>query len=190
VTPRTLADFHGKTLVLPNVRVLGDGEKSWLQAFVGQGKRLVVTGTDVTGIATSGSVVRFPECPGKAYNTAQEKDFEHTAPDSQQAFLDSLQGGKTLQIKAGPQVATSIARTSDGHINVFFANFAGLRGGSNPVQTPQTGVEVRVTSKSEGKGFFLPFLGEVQAIPGSRHGDGITYALPPITKGAVFWYEP
>jgi hypothetical protein len=58
------------------------------------------------------------------------------------------------------------------------------------VQTPQTGVEVRVTSKSEGKGFFLPFLGEVQAIPGSRHGDGITYALPPITKGAVFWYEP
>ena len=24
VTPRTLADFHGKTLVLPDVRVLGD----------------------------------------------------------------------------------------------------------------------------------------------------------------------
>jgi hypothetical protein len=190
VTPRTLADFHGKTLVLPNVRALGDREKSWLQAFAAQGNRLVVTGADATGIASSDNVVRFPECPGKAYNAAQEKDFEHASPESQREFFDSLQGGRTVQVKAGPQVATSISRTSDGHINVFFANFAGLRGGSNPVQTPQTGVEVGVTSKGERKGFFLPFLGEVQAIPGTRHGDSITYALPPITKGAVFWYEP
>jgi hypothetical protein len=190
VTPRTLADFHGKTLVLPNVRVLGDSEKSWAQAFLAQGKRLVITGTDATGIASSQNVVRFPECPGKAYNAAQEKDFEHASPESQHEFFDSLQGGKTVQIKAGPQVATSIARTSDGHINVFFANFAGLRGGSNPVQTPQTGVEVSVASKGDGKGFFLPFLGDVQAIQGVRHGDSITYTLPPISKGAVFWYEP
>ena len=41
----------------------------------------------------------------------------------------------------------------------FFANFAGLRGGSNPMQTPQNGVEVSVQSNAEGKGFFLPFLG-------------------------------
>jgi len=190
VTPRTLADFHGKTLVLPDVRVLGDREKSWLQAYAAQGNRLVITGTDATGIATSQKVVRFPACPGKAYNAALEKDFEQASPDSQQAFFDSLQGGNAVQIKAGPQIATSIARASDGHINCFFANFAGLRGGSNPVQTPQTGVEVSVTSKSAGKGFFLPFLGEAQAIEGIRHGDGITYALPPITKGAVFWYEP
>ena len=27
VTPRTLAEFHGQTLVLPNVRVLSEGEK-------------------------------------------------------------------------------------------------------------------------------------------------------------------
>jgi len=190
VTPRTLADFHGQTLVLPDVRVLGDIEKSWLQAFAAQGKRLVITGSDATGIDGSRSVVRFPACPGKAYNAALEKDFEHASPDSQQDFFDSLQSAGAVRIKAGAQMATSIARTSDGHLNCFFANFAGLRGGANPIQTPQSGVEVSVTSKSDGKGFFLPFLGEAQVVKGIRHGDAITFSLPLITRGAVFSYEP
>jgi hypothetical protein len=175
--------------VLPDVRVLGDSEKSWMQGFAAQGNRLVITGTDATGIGSSQNVVRFASCPGRAYNAALEKDFEGASPDSQQAFLDSLHGGNAVHIRAGAQVATSIARTSDGHINVFFANFTGLRGGSNPVQTTQTGVEVSLTARG-GKGFVLPFLGEVQAVNGVRHGDSMTFTLPPITKGAVFWYEP
>jgi hypothetical protein len=190
VTPRTLADFHGQTLVLPDVKVLGESEKSALQAFAGQGKRLVITGTDATGLGTSENIVRFAACPGKAYNAEMEKDFEHAMPDSQQAFFDSLRGGNSVGIKAGPQVATSVAQTPDHHINCFFANFTGLRGGVNPVQTPQTGVEVSVTSTTEGKGFFLPFLGEVQTVKGIRRGDLVTFTLPAITKGAVFWYEP
>ena len=190
VTPRTLADFRGQTLVLPDVRVLGDSEKNWLKTFVEQGEKLVITGTDATGIGSSHNVVRFPVCPGKAYNAALEKDFEHASPDSEQAFFDSLQGSTAVRIKAGPQVATSIARTSDGHISCFFANFTGLRGGSNPIATSQSGVEVSVISKSEGKGFFLPFLGEIQTVKGARHGDALTFALPPITRGGVFWYEP
>jgi hypothetical protein len=190
VTPRTLADFKGQTLILPDVRVLGDSEKNWLKSFAGQGKRLVITGVDATGIGKSENVVRFPACPGKAYNAALEKDFESASPDSEQAFLDSLRGSDAIRIKAGLHVATSVARTSDGHINCFFANFAGLRGGSNPIQTPQSGVEVSVTSKSEGKGFFLPFLGEIEAVKGTRHGDALRFSLPPITRGAVFWYEP
>jgi hypothetical protein len=74
-------------------------------------------------------------------------------------------------------------------MNVYFANFAGLVGGKNPVQTPQTGVEVTLASKSQGRGFFLPFLGETQALKGVQQADSITFTLPPITKGAVFWYE-
>jgi hypothetical protein len=190
VTPRTLADFHGQTLVLPDVKVLGESEKSALQAFAGQGKRLVITGSDATGLGTSEKIVRFATCPGKAYNAEMEKDFEHAMPDSQQAFFDSLRGGNSVGIKAGQQVATSVAQTPDHHINCFFANFTGLRGGVNPVQTPQTGVEVSVTSTTEGKGFFLPFLGEVQTVKGIRRGDLVTFTLPAITKGAVFWYEP
>jgi hypothetical protein len=188
VTPRTLADFRGKTLVLPDVRVLGDAEKGALQSSVSGGKRLVITGTDATGLGDSASVVRFGDCPGRSYNAAMEKDFEQATPDSQEAFFESLKGGNSVLIKAAPQVATSIARTPDGHVNVFFANFAGLRGGSNPVQTAQSGVEVSVPSKDANSGYFLPFLGEAQAVKGVRHGDRTTFSLPPITKGAVFWY--
>jgi hypothetical protein len=190
VTPRTLDKFRGRTLVLPDVRVLDEKEKDWLHDFAAQGNKLVVTGKDTTGIANSKNVVEFADCPGKAYNVALEKDFEHADPDSQQTFLDALQGSDAVKIKAGRQVATSIARTSDGHINVFFANFAGLRGGSNPIQSPQTGAEVSVKSTSGGRGLVLPFLGEVQTIKSVRHGDTLTFTLPTITKGAVFWFEP
>jgi len=190
VTPRTLADFKGQTLVLPDVSTLGDSEKSWLSSFVGLGKKLVVTGADATGLGASPNVIRLKDCPGKAYNAALEKDFENTSPATQQPFLDSLQGGNSVQIKADPRVATSISQTPDGHINCFFANFAGLVGGSNPIQTPQNGVEVSLKSKPGGKGFFLPFLGDTQEVKGTQYGDTITFALPTITKGAVFSYQP
>lgn len=190
VTPRTLADFRGQTLVLPDVSELSDTEKQQLQSFVGQGKRLVITGADSTGLANASNIVRFPDNPGKVYDAALEKDFEHASPDSQQEFLAALRGSGAVHVKAGLHVATSIAKTSDGHINVFLANFDGLRAGSNPVQTPQNDVEVAVASKTDGKGFFLPFLGSVQTIQGTRKGDSLTFTLPTISKGAVFWFEP
>ena len=190
VTPRTLANFHGKTLVLPDVRVLSDSEKNWMRGFAADGNTLVITGTDATGVESAKGGVRIPDCPGRVYNAALEKDFEGASPDSQQPFFDALRGGKAVEVRAGPHVATSIARTSDGHVNVFLANFTGLVGGSNPVQTPQTGVEIVLSSKGDGKGYFLPFLGEVQTVSGVRHGDSVTYSLPAITKGAVFWVEP
>jgi len=190
VTPRTLAEFHGKTLVLPDVRVLDESEQKWLKDFVASGKKAVVTGTDVTEFGDSPGVVRMRDCPGKAYTAALEKDFEHSSPDSQREFFTSLQGGDSVGIEGSPHIATSISRTPDGHVNCFFANFAGLKGGANPIQTPQTGVKITVTAKSDVKGFFLPFMGDVQALQGTRTGNTLTFTLPPINKGAVFWYEP
>ena len=134
-------------------------------------------------------MVRLADDPGKSYSALLEKNFEQTSPEAEQGLFKALEGGDAVRVKAGQQVATSIARTSDGHVNVFFANFTGLVGGKNPVQTPQTGVEVTLASKSQGRGFFLPFLGETQALKGVQQGDSITFTLPPITKGAVFWYE-
>jgi hypothetical protein len=190
VTPRTLAEFHGKTLVLPDVRVLDESEQKWLKDFVASGKKAVVTGTDVTELGDSPGVVRMRDCPGKAYTAALEKDFEHSSPDSQREFFASLQGGDSVGIEGSPHIATSISRTPDGHVNCFFANFAGLKGGANPIQIPQTGVKITVTAKSDVKGFFLPFMGDVQALQGTRTGNTLTFTLPPISKGAVFWYEP
>ena len=190
VTPPTLAEFHGQTLVLPDVRVLNDDERKLLRAYVHDGKRLVITGADDTQFGDLPGVVRFAKCPGKAYNAELEKDFEAASPNSQQAFFDALKGGNAVRIDASPEVATSIARTSDGHLNCFFANFAGLRAGSNPIQTPQSGVRVTVRSKTAGTGHFLPFLGTTQEIKGTQSGDSTEFTLPPITQGAVFWYVP
>ena len=176
--------------MLPDVRVLNDSERDWLKKFAAAGKTVIVTGTDSTELGDAPHVVRFPSSPGKAYSAALEKDFDHASPDSQPEFLASLQGGKTVQIQASTEIATSISRGPDGRIQCFLANFAGLRGGSNPIQTPQNGVTVSVASKSKGKGFYLPFLGEMQPVQGVRHGDSVDFTLPTITKGAVFWYEP
>jgi hypothetical protein len=190
VTPRTLADFRGQTLVLPDVRELSLREKDHLRTLVRQGKKLVITGTDATEIVATPNVLQFPHCPGQIYSAALEKNFETAAPDAQQAFLASLRGGHSLQIDANSQVATSIARTSEGNLVAYFVNFAGLRAGVNPVQTPQQHVRVAVPSSSRGKGFFLPFLGSVESVSGIPENGHTVFNLPPIAKGGVFWYKP
>ncbi len=150
----------------------------------------MIAGTDATDLPKSENVVRLADNPGKAYAATIDKDFEHSQPESQHEFFESLKGGDAVAIKASNQIATSIARTSDGHLNCFFANFAGLRGGENPMQTPQEGVQVTMSAKSGAKGFFLPFMGDVRPVKGEQQGDSLTFTLPTITRGAVFWVEP
>jgi hypothetical protein len=126
VTPRTLADFRGKTLVCRMCECWRWREELRCRLSRRRAKgssSLERTRRDLEiRKMSSGSGV-----PGQGLQRELEKDFEHASPDSQQAFLASLQGGNAVQIKLGPHVATSIARTPDGHINCFFANFAGLK---------------------------------------------------------------
>ena len=81
------------------------------------------------------------------------------------AFFASLKGGDTVQIEASPQVATSIARTSDDSMVCYFANFAGLRGGVNPIQTPQQHVRITVPSSAHGKGSSCHSWGDRSLFP-------------------------
>jgi hypothetical protein len=189
VIPRTLTEFQGDNLILPDVRVLSGPERRWLQHYVAGGKKLIITGVDVTQLAPASNVIRFNNCPGKEYMAALESDFEHTTPNSQAALLKQLESAAGINIAASPQVATSIALV-DGKPHVFLMNFAGLHGGVNPVQTLQTGIRVTVSPEIKGPAFLLPFLGEVQQLEGVRLDGGISYTLPPISKGAAFWYEP
>jgi hypothetical protein len=188
VTPRTLAEFQGKTLVLPDVRVLSDEEESSLRKYVDSGRILVITGEDATHFGATQNVVRFEESPGVDYFAALSKDFAGTTPDKEQAFLDKLQPSKSIQVFASPAMATSIAQV-EGTPHVFFANFAGLRGGVNPVQTPQKNVLVEVTVSGKAQGYFLPFLGEVSKVDGVTGNGKVTFTLPAIEKGAVFWWD-
>src|SRR5437764_8220129 len=74
VTPRTLADFQGKTLVLPDVRELSDEEKSSLRKYVDSGRTLVITGDDAAALDASDSRGRLsPENP-EPQNVVRIKD--------------------------------------------------------------------------------------------------------------------
>ena len=189
VTPRTLSEFQGSALILPDVRIMSEAEKAWLRTYVGRDKILMITGEDVTGLGAAANILHFPKCPGKDYSAALQKDFDASTPDREREFLERLATGSAIRVVGSPMIATSIARI-DGKPHVFFANFAGLRGGVNPVQTPQTGVQVTVSGVAKGRGFFLPFLGDLRPLDGTADASGVTYKLPPIEKGAVFWYEP
>ena len=189
VTPRTLPQFQGRTLILPDVRIMNDAEKALVHKYVDGGKTLVITGEDATQIGAAKGVVRFGKCPGKEYYAALQKNIGSSSPDQEKDFLESLKSETPVRVTASSMVATSIARVN-GKPYVFFANFAGLQGGVNPIQTPQTGVQVTVSGASGGHGFFLPFLGDVQTLNGTAGSTGVSYQLPAIEKGAVFWYEP
>ncbi len=189
VTPRTLAEFRGRALILPDVRVMSEDERAWVRKYVEGGNRLVITGEDATQVDGVAGVVRFGKCPGKEYYAALQKSVAEASPDLEHEFLESLKAETTVRVMASHMVATSIAQV-EGKTHVFFANFAGLQGKVNPVQAPQAGVEVTVKGARAGHGFFLPFLGEVQPVTGIAGDGGISYKLPAIEKGAVFWYEP
>jgi hypothetical protein len=189
VTPRTLSDFQGTALILPDVRFMNDSEKSLLHAYLAKNKVLLITGGDATGIGSAANVIRFSKCPGKDYSATLQKDFDAATPDQEHEFLERLKAEAVVHVAASPMLATSIARV-DAKAHVFFANFAGLRGGVNPVQTSQKGVQVTITSATKGRGFFLPFLGDVRPLEGAASAGSVTYTLPAIEKGAVFWYEP
>lgn len=189
VTPRTLASFDGKTLVFPDVKVVSQGEKDWLRSYVEHGNRLVVTGEDATGLPESENVARFPKCPGKDYSAALRTNFETTSPDREGKFLESLKNNSTVQVSGSSWLATSISSV-DGHPHIFLANFAGLRGHVNPIQTPVEGVQITINGSTHSHGYLLPFLGEIQTLDGMAGEHNITFHLPAIQKGAIFWYEP
>jgi hypothetical protein len=192
VTPRTLAEFHGRTLILPDVRVWSDPEKNEIERYLKQGNKLIVTGEDALHLSGGPNVMRFSECPGKIYNTLLEKDFDRATPETQRPFLESLEPSLTepsprVEVVASPSVATSVAQVK-GVTHVFLANFAGLVGGANPIQTPQTDVKISLPVVPGNAGYFLPFLGDVQKLQGTQKDGRETFVLPTINKGGVFWY--
>ncbi len=189
VTPRTLSEFRGPTLILPDVRMLGEAERNALRAQVSRGVRLVVTGMDATGLPASDALTRFPECPGRAYLADLEKDFEHADPSRLGDFLTALESDPGVRVEASPSVATQIARV-DGKVHIFFANFRGLAPGRNAVQAPEKGIRVSLAGAENVRAWFLPFLGEPLDVVGQRRDADLVFVLPDVQKGAVVWFEP
>ena len=165
VTPRTLKDFRGRILALPNVAVLDEEEKQELAAFVKKGGKLVVTGKNATGLRGEPQVLEFSNCPAKAYLEGLEKDFADGASRVPLALLDALDVSADVRIAASPYVAANVAAV-DGKTTIFFANFAGLLPDKVAVPAAAQDVEVSVPAGKGDTATFLPFLGEEQTVKG------------------------
>ncbi|MEQ1473789.1 MAG: hypothetical protein ABLQ96_08205, partial [Candidatus Acidiferrum sp.] len=186
VTPRTLAEFRGAVLVLPNVSVLAEDEKAKLREFVTSGGRLVITGVDATEFGESKSVTRFAECPAKVYFEQLQKDFLTGSVADSKEFLASMDSQAQMAIDAPPTVISNIALV-DGAPHIFFANFTGLVPHKIATPTAQTGVRISVPTSKKRILRVLPFLGEVQSVQGQSAGGRTTFTLPPLERGAVAW---
>ncbi len=181
-----MGEFKGKTLVLPNVTTLNDIERGQLTAFAKNGGRLVVTGADATGLPNSDAVVRFKDCPGKAYFDALEKDFPSASQKPPTDFLAAMDVNAKIEVDAPSTVAANISQVN-GSPHVFLANFTGLVPGKIATQTPVTGIRIRVPASDGDTLAYLPFMGETQTLHGTQHGGQIEFTLPPVKRGAIVW---
>ena len=225
VTPRTLADFHGDVLILPDARCLGKRELDYLGSYASMGKTLVITGEtgkyDETGASRDSNplhkvlglsqpaekkigkdFIYYPQCPGRAYYAQLKKEFDQQAASgvSERTEFDKLRkafaaeilkasGFKpAVEVEASPFLATQIAGV-DGKVSVFLANFKGLKSKEIAQQKPEENVTVTFSTSGPGTIAFLPFLGQLQHVPGRFAGGKLTCKLPPIDKGAVVWVE-
>jgi hypothetical protein len=188
VTPRSLSAFHGSTLVLPDVRVLEPREITELRNMMAHGQRIVVTGNGPAELSKSADVVHFPDCPGKSYLAALEKNFSATDPGMQAQFLTELKHNPEITIDAPASIATSIAIVQ-GRPHIYFANFTGLVGGKNAIPSAQKSIRVNVRGRQERRMKILPFLGGVTEIQGVRKGHTTVFAISSLDRGAIVWLE-
>jgi hypothetical protein len=184
VTPRTLAEFHGETLVLPSVSVLNETERQEIKTFVEQGGRLVVSGEDSSGIPQSLQKIVLSSDPAREYFNALEAGFAAGSANPPQDLLNALGSNDGIQLDAPPTVAANFA-TVNGSPHVYLVNFGGLVPGTVAVPIPVNSIHIRVPTAMGSSLSYLPFLGETQIVQGEKHGDRVEFTLPPLERGAV-----
>jgi len=186
ITPETLAAFHGDVLVLPNVTVLSDAEKQALSRFAGNEARVVITGHNATGLATSERILAYEKCPASLYLDKLGKDFSSGLGEMPKEFLQVLGVKNEMELDAPSTVAANFGLV-DGSAHLFLANFGGLVPGKVATPTPVAGARVRIPATLGNSLAYLPFLGQTQILHGTKHGDTIQFELPAIERGAAIW---
>ena len=186
VTPRTLGQLHGQTLVLPNVSVISETERTALRQFATRGGRIVITGQNATNLPDSSQVIRLAECPSTAYFKSLQQDFPKASQALPTKFLESLQTSSEIEVDASPTVAANFGQVG-GVPHIFLANFGGLVPGKIAIPTTERNIRVRIPAAAGNALVFLPFLGESQIVRGVKKGTQVEFALPPLERGAVVW---
>jgi hypothetical protein len=186
VTPRTVEQFSGALLVLPNVSVLSDAEKSSLQRFLEKGGRLVLAGKETHGLCNAARSSCSAHSAPSLYFEGLQHDFTAGLRKMPQNFLETLRAPGEIEIDAAPTVAANFARVN-GVPHIFLANFSGLVPGKIAAPSPQDGIRVRIPAAMGDSLAYLPFLGETRIVHGEKQAEHTEFALPSLERGAVVW---
>jgi endo-alpha-1,4-polygalactosaminidase (GH114 family) len=186
VTPRTLAQFHGRLLVLPQVSVLNASEIHTLKSYAAHDGHLVILGDDDAGLSTAPNAVALSSDPAHEYLLALEKDFVAASANPPRNFLDTLDSNSQIELKAPATVAANFANV-DGIPHIFLANFSGLLPSKVAVPVPVIDARVSIPVSMGTILTYLPFLGEPQVLGGETKGDRVEFLLPALERGAIVW---
>ena len=186
VTPRTMAEFGGECLILPNVSVLAESEKKNFVNFAHRGGRVVILGLNATGVAAGPNVAALPGDPTGEYYAALLHDFASASMHLPEDFLRAADTRGEIELKAPPAVAANLGLVN-GRAHIFLANFGGLVPSKVAVPELARGMVVTIPANMGDSLTFLPFLGERQVLKGEARGRQVEFALPAVERGAVVW---
>ncbi|HEY1579113.1 MAG TPA: hypothetical protein VGF82_18735 [Terracidiphilus sp.] len=188
VTPRTLSAFTGRTLVLPDVRVLSNAESSDLHRFQQQGGKLVLTGRPDAKLDDITAAVRFPDSPERSYLESASTDVDAANSINKTRLLGAVDDRPEIEI-AAPRDVVAHAATIEGAPHIFFANFSGLQAGKVATPTLQSGIRITVPDRLGKHMHVLPFLGSERVVNGNSAGATTRFQLPPLQRGTVVWFS-
>jgi len=188
VTARSLNEFHGKVLVLPDVRVLSEAEAAGVRAFSAHGGRLVLTGKTDARLADLRTAKRFPDQPELRYLHAAASDFYGANPTSEPELLQAVETDDDVQLHASPSVVMHEAQIH-GRTYLFLANFAGLTPGQDETPATQNGIRIVVKSAQGRRLHWLPFMGTETLMKGQPSGAAMSFTLPALARGGIAWLE-
>lgn len=212
VTPRTLKEFRGAALILPDARILSEADEAEIRHLCERGVALILTGE--TGYydrwrhtRKENSLLAFlnekgagerkylylPECPGRSYfethDTALVTRFN--------LGIGEFLGGdrSKYRIRSSLHVSTQISEV-DGKDCIFIINLRGLKGYSSCRPDVEEHVEIEYDSTATKEVWFLSYLGERRRISAdvtigtNKQGKRVMrVALPPIEFGAIVEIE-
>jgi hypothetical protein len=188
VTPRTVRSFHGKLLVLPDVRIMSDEESKAIHQFYRQGGKLVITGQPDAKLKDLRRAVFYPDAPERAYLSSAEANLDHPYSEAVESLIRTLQISSGVEVNASPNVVVHLAAIGKREY-LFLANFDGLKAGDIATPLTQSNVEVTLHAKPGGHLHLVPFLGQESVLSGKAEGSLLRFTIPTLERGAVAWVD-
>jgi hypothetical protein len=187
VTPRTLNEFHGKVLVLPNVRIVDEPEIASLHRFAAHGGKVVLTGKSDKQLEAIHGAVAFTDGSETKYLSHAEHDFQASNPSGEPELMHAIRTSTGLDVTASKNVVIHEAEIGN-RVYLFLANFDGLKAGEQATPTQQK-VEIRVAARFGKTLHWLPLFGDEGIVKGEESAGSVEFSPPDLERGAVAWFD-